>query len=119
MTKFLILMMISTSALAMSKEEAKSLYDLNKKVMNVKEIQTNYDVCVWQNELADIAQEDKDECIKGRNHTVDDTSKGDQLVVNTLKKADQMNEYQEMMTRKEFEVEMNRVVLRMQRSYGL
>ena len=114
----LILMIISTSAFSMTKEDAKSLYDLNKQVMNKKEIQADYAVCIWQNELAELASEVPYFCSR-RKSAVDDTSIGDKVVNNTLAQANQMNKYEDMMTKKEFELEMNKAINRMQRNYGL
>jgi hypothetical protein len=112
---------ISTTIMAaekMSKEEASYLYNLNKEVMSQKEIQMSPDTCQWQNELAEVAELEKYDCIERRSHVVDDTSKGDKLVKNTLYEANKMQRVQHYMNQKEFEQEITQSVNRMLDEYG-
>ena len=89
----IILFTFSLTSLAMSKESARNLYDMNKETFSEKEMMQDASLCKFQNELADILGEEKLYC-SPRLGAKDDTSRGDALVRNTLREANRMESFQ-------------------------
>lgn len=83
---FLVLFISFNSYANEDHKSAGEIYEINKEVMNKKEIQMNPEICKWQNELAEIANKEKYDCIEQRVH-LNDTSKGEKMVNDTLKEA--------------------------------
>lgn len=83
---FLILFISLNSYANEDYKSASEIYEINKEVMNKKEIQMNPEICKWQNELAEVSNKEKYDCIEHRFH-LNDTVRGEKIVNETLREA--------------------------------
>ena len=109
--------LFSLNLMAMDKESAREMYELNKNTFHSKELLNDPNLCEFQNELATILGEELLPCSKRRSSR-DDTSKGDKLVTNTINEANKMEVYQKQfdeLSKEEFDMVIDDALKRMKK----